>query len=126
MHRGQQEYGIHYWETYASMVTWQTVRIFMIISLIQGWASRQLDFVMAYPQAPAERTFYMCLQRGYHCEGISKETHVLKLECNLYSQKQAGHVWNQDLDEGMKEVGFSVSEYDPCLLTSTTGKMSSC
>ena len=62
----------------------------MIISLIQGWASRQLDFVTTYPQAPTERPLYMHLPRGYHHEGISKDTHVLKLVCNIYGQKQAG------------------------------------
>ena len=92
VHGGQQEYCIHNWETYAPVVTWQTVRIFMIISLIQGWAGRQLEFVMAYPQAPAERSLYMHLPRGFQCEAISKDTYVLKLVCNIYGQKQAGHV----------------------------------
>ena len=58
MHGGQQEYGIHYWETSAPVVTWQTLRVFMILSLIHGWASHQLDFVVAYPQAPAEKPLY--------------------------------------------------------------------
>ena len=102
-------------ESTTGKLTWQTVRIFMILSLIQGWASRQLDFVMADPQSPAEKPLYMCLPRGYHHQGISKDTHVLKLVDNIYGQKQARHVWNQHLDEGMKEGGFSVSEYDPCL-----------
>ena len=47
VHGGPQEYGIHYWETYAPVATWKTLRIFMILSLIQGWPSHQLDFVMA-------------------------------------------------------------------------------
>ena len=106
MHGGQQEYGIHYWETYAPVVTWQTLRIFRILSLKQGLASCQLDFVMAYPQAPAEKQLYMRLPQGYHCKGITKDTHVLKLIRNIYGQKQAGRVWNKYLDEGMKEVGF--------------------
>ena len=36
VHGGQQDYGMHYWETYAPVVAWQTLRIFMILSLIQG------------------------------------------------------------------------------------------
>ena len=51
---GQQVHGVHYWDTYAPVVTWQTVRLFLILSLILGWQSCQLDFVMAYPQAPVE------------------------------------------------------------------------
>ena len=51
VHGGQQVHGINYWNTYAPVVTWQTVRLFLILSLILGWQSRQLDFIMAYPQA---------------------------------------------------------------------------
>ena len=57
----------------------------------------------------------MRLPQGYHCKGITKDTHVLKLIRNKYGQKQAQRVWNKYLDEGMKEVGFTPSEYDPCL-----------
>ena len=42
VHGGQQVHGIHYWDTYAPVVTWQTVRFFLILSLILGWQSRQL------------------------------------------------------------------------------------
>ena len=59
VHGGQQDHGVHYWVTYAPVVTWHTVRFFLILSLILGWQSRQLDFVMAYPQAPAEMPLYI-------------------------------------------------------------------
>ena len=96
-------------------MTWQTVRLFLILSLILGWKSRQLDFVMAYPQAPAEMPLYMRLPQGYKHEGISRKTHALKLVRNVYGQKQAGRVWNKYMDQGMKEIGFKPSAFDPCL-----------
>ena len=65
VHGAQQEHGVHYWDTYALVVTWQTVRLFLILSLLLGWQSRQLDFVMAYPQALAEMPLYMRLLQGY-------------------------------------------------------------
>ena len=114
-HGGQQVQGVHYWDTYAPVVTWQMVRLFLILSLILGWKSRQLDFVMAYPQAPAEMPLYMRLPQGYKCEGITCKTHALKLVRNIYGQKQAGRVWNKHMDQGMKEIGFKPSAFDPCL-----------
>ena len=69
VHGGQQVHGVHYWDTYAPVVTWQTVRLFLILSLILGWQSRQLDFVMAYPQAPAEMPLYMRLPQGFKRRG---------------------------------------------------------
>ena len=115
VHGGQQEHGVHYWDTYAPVVTWQTVRFFLILSLLLGWCSRQLDFVMTYTQALAEIPLYLCLPQGYNRKGMSRKSHVLKLKCNVYGQKQAGRVWNKYMDEGMKSIGFTPSKYDPCL-----------
>ena len=115
VHGGQQEHRVHYWDTYAPVVTWQTVRFFFVLSLLLGWRSRQLDFVMAYPQAPAEMPLYLRLPQGYKRKGMTRKSHVLKLKRNVYGQKQAGRVWNQYMDQGMKSIGFTPSKFDPCL-----------
>ena len=115
VHGGQQGHSMHYWDTYAPVVTWQTVRLFLIISLLLGWQNRQLDFVMAYPQAPAEMPLYMRLPQGYKHRGMSRKTHALKLIRNVYGQKQAGRVWNKFMDKGMRDIGFTPSAFDPCL-----------
>ena len=115
VHGGQQEHGVHYWDTYAPVVTWQMVRFFLILSILLGWQSHQLDFVMAYPQGPAEMPLYMQLPQGYKCNGMTRKTHALKLICNVYGQKQAGRVWNKYMDQGMREIGFMPSKFDLCL-----------
>ena len=115
VHRGQQVHGVHYWDTYTPVVTWQTVRFFLILSLLLGWQSCQLDFVMAYPQAPDEMPLYLRLPQGYKQKRMTQKPHVLKLKCNVYRQKQAGRVWNQYMDQGMKFIGFTPSKFDPCL-----------
>ena len=115
VHGGQQEHGVHYWDTYAPVVTWQMVRLFLILSILLGWQSRQLDFVMAYPQVPAEMPLYMQLPQGYQCHGMTRKTHVLKLICNVYGQKQASRVWNKFMDKGMRDIGFTPSKFDPGL-----------
>ena len=115
VHGGQQEHRVHYWDTYAPVVTWQTMRFFFVLSLLLGWRSRQLDFVMVYPQAPAEMPLYLRLPQGYKRKGMTRKSHVLKLKRNVYGQKQAGRVWNQYMDQGMKSIGFTPSKFDPCL-----------
>ena len=115
VHGGQQEHGVHYWDTYALVLTWQTVCLFLILPLLRGWQSRQLDFVMAYPQAPAEMPLYMRLPQGYKCSGMSRKTHALTLIRNVYGQKQAIRVWNQYMDKGMRDIGFTPGAFDPCL-----------
>ena len=75
-----------------------------------------MDFVLAYPNAPAEVPLYMRFPKGYEFEdGISEDTHVLKLTKNIYGQKQAGTVRSKYLDEGLGEIGFKPSKMDPCL-----------
>ena len=58
----------------------------------------------------------MRFPKGYIFKnGISEDTHVLKLTKNIYGQKQAGRVWNKYLDEGLGEISFKPSKMDPCL-----------
>ena len=115
MHGGQQEHGVHYWDTYAPVVTWQTGRFFLILSLLLRWHSCQLDFVMAYPQAPEEMPLYLRLPQGYKRKGMTRKSHVLKLKRNVYGQKEAGRVWNQYMNQGMRAISFALSKFDPCL-----------
>jgi hypothetical protein len=39
-------------------------------------------------------------------------SHVLKLEKNLYGQKQAGRVWYLHLKKNLIKLGFTPSEHD--------------
>jgi Reverse transcriptase (RNA-dependent DNA polymerase) len=47
----KQEYGVHYHKTYLPVVRWMSIRLLLVLSIICGWSTWQLDFVMAYPQA---------------------------------------------------------------------------
>ena len=116
IHGGKQEHGVNFWETYAPVVSWQTLRLFFIHLILKGWHSKQMDFVLAYPHAPAEVPLYMRFPKGYEFkDGISEDTQVLKLTKNIYGQKQAGRVWNKYLDERLGEISFKPSKMDPCL-----------
>ena len=114
IHGGRQEYGVNFWETYAPVIAWTTIRQFLVLSLLNGWETRQVDFVLAYPQADIECPMYMDIPQGYDCKG-SRKDHCLELKKNLYGQKQAGRVWNEYLHEGLLARGFKQSEVDMCL-----------
>ena len=91
LHGGQQEFGANFFETYAPVVSWYAIRLFMTLSIINKWHTRQIDFVLAYPQAPIEQPIYMKLPPGIGPKDMTKE-YVLKLRKNIYGQKQAGKV----------------------------------
>ena len=82
--------------------------------LINGWSSRQVDFVMAYPQADIECEMFMEVPQGFNVEG-SRKDYCLRLRKNLYGQKQAGRVWNQYLHDGLIARGFVQSKVDMCV-----------
>ena len=111
----KQKYGIDYDETYSPVVTWPAARFFLTLSLTQGWHSRQLDFVLAYPQADVERELYMEIPRGVNVPDAGRGTYVLKLIKNLYGQRQAGRVWYTHLTTGLKSLGFKQSLIDECV-----------
>jgi hypothetical protein len=89
--------GVHYEETYAPVVAWATIRFFLTLAVINNWHTRQLDFLLAFTQADIERDLYMKLPAGFIIPGKTlsdedRKKYVLKLEKNLYGQKQAGRV----------------------------------
>jgi len=92
LHGGKQIYGMNYFESYAPVVTWFAIRLMIIFGIIFGWYLRQVDFVMAYPQAPIKMDIYMELSQGIMTAHGNSKDHVLKLEKNIYEQKQAGCV----------------------------------
>jgi hypothetical protein len=116
IHGGKQEKGINYWETYSPMVTWNSIRTFLILAIINNWKTRQIDFVLAYPQADVECDMYMEIPRGFQLpSGESPKDYALKLKRNLYGAKQASRVWAQHLTKGLVARGFIQSKVDECV-----------
>jgi len=115
VHGGQQEYGEHHTKKYSPVIGWSTIRLFLILSVIFGWRTRQIDFVLAYPQADIEKPLYMELQSGIKSD-VNRNDYCLKLLKNLYGQKQAGRVWNEHLIKGLMDMRFQQSKVDECLL----------
>jgi hypothetical protein len=115
LHGGKQVYGMNYYETYAPVVTWFAIRLIITFGIIFHWALHQVDFVMAYPQAPIEEDIYMELPQGIETDTGNSKDHVLKLLKNIYGQKQAGRVWNWHLVEKLASIGFQPSLIDDCV-----------
>jgi Reverse transcriptase (RNA-dependent DNA polymerase) len=82
---------------------------------MHGWSTRQIDFILAYPQAKVECDLYMRIPKGFTIGKGSNKTHVLKLVQNLYGQKQAGRIWNKHLHHILLELGWVQSKVDDCL-----------
>ena len=115
IHGGQQEYGVHYTETYSPVVNWFSVRLMLTMALINKWHTRQVDFVLTYPQAPLPYDNYMKLPLGIKTTQGDGDTHVLKLKKNIYGGRNSGRIWNEYLHKGLINIGFKQSEIDECV-----------
>ena len=114
----RQTKGVNYWETYAPVVQWPVVRYVLTTAISQGWAMKQIDYVLAYTQAVAETDMYMEAPRGFTFDTTGKqraEDFVLKIKRNYYGQKQAARVWNKHLVQQLEQVGFKQSDHDECV-----------
>ena len=94
IHGGKQEHGINYWETFSPVVRWSTIRLTFILAIKYQWATHQLDFVLAYPQAPVECDLYMEVPRGHQLYDKRKPS-ATQLNQNLYVHKHTGIGWKK-------------------------------
>jgi hypothetical protein len=112
----KQVHGINYWETYAPVAQWISIRSILCISAINGWQTKTVDFVQAFPQAPSEAELDIDIPKGCSIEG-NRNDWAMKVINNIYGQKQAGRVLYKYLrNKLIKEPQFQQSKYDPCVM----------
>jgi hypothetical protein len=117
----KQTKGVDFWETYAPVATWNSIRVLLIMSLIHGWHTKQLDYVQAFPQAPPETQLCVHLPPGICLDGgIDRTTHVMKVLRNVHGSKQAGRTFNKCLVAKLVSIGFKPSQIDPCVFYNGT------
>ncbi len=111
-----------FFETYAPIVTWFAIRLMIIFSIVFF----NKDFVMMYPQAPIK----MDMPQGIRTTHGNSKDYMLKLEKNIYNQKQARRVWNSFLVNKLMSVGFTplwMGPWGTChLLPQQHGTLQSC
>ena len=112
----QQQWRVNYWDTYAPVVSWSSIRIMMTLTYLHNLNTKSVDFVQTYPQAKLKSTIYMKTPQGVELRPNEGEM-VLKLEKNQYSLKDASRTWFEHLPDGLHSLGFRSTESDPCIMT---------
>ena len=98
------------------MASWNLIRMLLTRIAVHGWHTKQLDYVLAYPQVPVERYLYMEIPAGFEIENGKNLDYVLEIHSNIYGQKQAGQVWNHYfVNKLANELGFKQSKVDGCV-----------
>ena len=112
----QQIAGLNYWDTFSPVVNVGTVRLFYNLALTNHWYTRQLDFILAYPQASAPTALFMNIPQGFKLpKHLNSADYCLKLRKNVYGNKEGGRAWYEHLWEGLRTLNFSRSDVDRCV-----------
>jgi len=104
--------GVDYFETYAPVVQWSTVRCLLIMSIVLDLKTQQIDYSNAFCQAEIEEEVYVELPKDFGDK--QGRDMVLKLNKSLYGTKQAPRAWFLKLKESLEDRGFHQSKLDPC------------
>ena len=76
VHGNQQIYGVDVFETYAPVLSWITVHLLLVLSLVLGLQTQQVDYTNEFCQAPLEQNVYIELPRGF--ESPNQVLHLMK------------------------------------------------
>jgi hypothetical protein len=114
-----QKEGVDYFETWAPVVHWRTIRIIMVLTEKLGLVSVQCDITAAFVhgRVPEHKNIYVRQPRGFY-EGNKNQ--VLKLKPTLYGLKQSPRYFFKYFSDRLIEQGLTPSQFDPCLFLSSS------
>ena len=102
--------GVDYFETYVPVVSWITVHVLLIISIILNLSTTPVDYTCAFLHAPVTNDINVDMPKGYQQKGK-----VLKLKRSLYGLKQAPRIFYLHMKKALLKQGFHKSNFDECL-----------
>ena len=106
----QQVYEQDFFNTYAPVVQWTTVRVLLILTVALGLATKQVDYTSAFCQSFIKEDVYIEMPKLFNKPGK-----VLKLKRCVYGLKQAPLTFYEHLSNGLMSRGWKRSKIDPCL-----------
>jgi hypothetical protein len=111
--RGDQQLeGVDFFETYAPVVQWTTVRLMLILEVLLDLKSKQGDVTAAFLHGELGENEKVYVEMPL---GFRKPGKVLKLKKTLYGLRQSPRAFWKYLTNAMEAVGMKVSKLDPCL-----------
>ena len=102
-------------DTHAQVISWSSIRVFLVLSITLKWHTCTIDFSNAFIQAKLDGPVWIHLPCGFKSEHGYKKT-CLCLKKSLYGLSVAPKLWSQHLLSALKKEGFVASKYASCLL----------
>ena len=94
--------GIDYQATFAPVIRYDSVRVFLALSVQLGLKVHQMDVVTAFLNSPIDTDIYVKPPPGWD----DKPGYVWKLNSALYGLKQSPMLWNNHIKDTLSRIGF--------------------
>ena len=114
-----QVYGTDYTEVYSPTLKLDSLRVMLAIAATEDLEVHQLDVVNAYINGTLEETIHMEPPNALNL----RLGQVLLLQKPMYSLKQSGRVWYNDIYSRLQELGFTRTESDWSVFVSIDGSL---
>jgi Reverse transcriptase (RNA-dependent DNA polymerase) len=98
-----QEYGVKYTDTYAPVIEWTIVRLFLYLSCVFWWEKVQVDVKTAFLNGELDEEVYVRTPRGI-AGWPSRMKRLLKA---MYGLKHAHKVWHAKFSGDLIRMGFA-------------------
>ena len=106
----KQEFGVDYFDVFASVAQISSYRLFFALASIFHLTVFQFDVKSAFLNGDLDEEIYMACPLGFEAPG-----HVCKLLKSIYGLKQAARVWAERLKRSLVKMGFKRLESDHCI-----------
>ena len=91
-------------------------RLLFTLGLVEGWSTASIDFKNAFTQASLPEPLFLELPPGYLQANLDHTSKVIRVNTSLYGDVRAANLWYHKIADSLtKDMGFSLSEHDPCL-----------
>ena len=91
-------------ETYTPVVSWITVRLLLVLSIVLGLETQQVDYTNVFCQEPLDQTVFVELPHG-----LEMPNTVLLLQQSIYGIHQNPLKCCKYLRQGLESRGFRKS-----------------
>jgi hypothetical protein len=110
----EQKYGIDYFETFASVLRYNTLRAVLAKASAEDLDIEHIDVDTAFLNPTLNEEIYMEIPDFFELihPGIKRESHYLKLKKALYGLKQAPKLWLDHVVDFFKSVGLRRANCD--------------
>lgn len=103
--------GVDYDETFAPVPQRKSLNILLALAAQHDWDLHQLDVVSAFLNGSLKEEIYMDQPEGFE-DGTNRKCKLVK---SIYGLKQASRVWNDSINNALRELGFTRCKTDPCV-----------